>query len=874
MSETVNQPLVLKKASRSSRFASWSGNANSFRDKLFRSIYIFLLFALDLVMFIYSINGRLIEDGVINRAFLVIAGSIFVIAFVLILCFSFSRNIQNLLCALATMVAVAMFYYQFALGNVDNFLEIWFNKHMSWLSFFCIVPSPWLVGLFFGALIFLLFRFSDAILFVTLVLLFSGAIGIQKNEFLTPKKTEYEEVKNLPYKAGSDKESNIVYLMIPKFPSYQFLNTVRDPGFRELRDLMIGFYAANNFEIYPNAFIKQTDTMGNMIDILNQVDYTSTTSANRGFAEFVNDWNFIHGGLDILGLEDSRLYSYLEDNGFGVSMYAMPGFNFCLKGSNFATDRCVVKGYKIVSLYDKKASLEQNVYALLGEWVLSLQSRDFRALAKMLINASHLKNMKILAENRRVSLEGGTAIFDKLALDFKKDHDGQVYLAYIDLPSDIYIYDEYCNVKPRKDWMALKDNSLYTGGIDEKRKAYSDQAKCLIGKLQEYMDDLSSQNKLSKTDIFIQGVSPIKELAGMVGDPYNRFVTDNLVNLAMRKGRNPKFLINANICLASDFTKTLIRYQDYCYSLEDEMKKKKPEEVYNLRQNLIHNAVIRGGKISNIVVNYKDWYELYKANSQTYQEKLKREREEEQQRLQRQADKMQKEDDMPDRGDKVAPVSHKADEVENIFVPNEDMILEDDVYGEKKVPQDVSKAPEIAPVVATEENKTDNIGLNTQEPDVVEQKAQNVEVEKVEEVVPEVVTEPLKKVDDAIKDNEDNITTESQALDTKVEEAVNEVEKVQEEKATDEVEKAVAEVEKAADEVEKAQEDVKNATDEVEKAQEEAEAAVAEVEKGMEKNNLKEEVVEEKEVLEEQVPVPAVQKSEPADNPDLDLFGE
>lgn len=93
-----------------------------------------------------------------------------------------------------------------------------------------------------------------------------------------------------------------------------------------------------------------------------------------------------------------------------------------------------------------------------------------------------------------------------------------------------------------------------------------------------------------------------------------------MVNLAIRKGKRPKFLINANICLASDFTKTLIRYQDYCYSIDN--MNLKTDEALSLKQNLINNSVIRGSKISNIAANYQDWYAEYKQKSRAYQEKL------------------------------------------------------------------------------------------------------------------------------------------------------------------------------------------------------------------------------------------------------------
>lgn len=611
MKDNMTSPLTLNKKSRSSRFASWGGKANSFRDKLMRCLYIFLLFAIDFAMFIYSINGRLLENGTVNQAVLVILGGIFCLALVLILLCSFSKNLQNAVCGICTMLVTVAFFYQFGVGDVDNFIEKWLNQHASWLTIFCLIPAPWMVGLFLGILVFFIFRFSDAILFVTLVLLFSSAIGIQRNEFLKTAHTEYDEVKTFSNKVAG-REDNMVYLFIPKLPSYQFLNSIKDPDFRDLRDLLIGFFAVNNFELYPNAFVQKTDAMSNIIDIFNQVDYTSTTSASRGYAEFINHWNFIHGGLDILSLEDNKLYSYLKSSGFRLSTYSMPGFDFCMTSGDFNTDRCVVKGYKTVALYDHKASLEQNVYGLLGEWVMSLKSRDLNSVARMLINMSPLKNMKILAENRRVTLEGSVTLFDKLADDVKRDANGVFYAAYADLPSDVFIYDEFCQVKPRREWVALKDNSLYSGGIDEKRKAYVEQTKCLIGKLQEYMETIAP--KLRTTDVIVQGVSPVSELAGMLGDQYSRFVAENLVTLAIRKKQNPKFLINANICLASDFTKTYINYQDFCYSLDDKLRLP-VDERFSLRQNLINNAIIRHGTIFNIIGNFRDWYQLYKEKN-------------------------------------------------------------------------------------------------------------------------------------------------------------------------------------------------------------------------------------------------------------------
>ncbi|MBP5698458.1 MAG: hypothetical protein J6W96_02900, partial [Alphaproteobacteria bacterium] len=601
-------------------FSKLGKKSNSFRNRLFRSLYITFLFAIDFAFVIYSINGRLIENGVVNQAALVIIGSVFVVSLILMLLLSFSHHAQNFICAVVTMVIVAAFCYQFRISDVDNFVETWLNQHASWLTIICLAPSPWVLGFLAGLVIFFAFCFSDIIWLTCVSLLVFGAVVVQKKEFEPRQTSEYVEVKGLSRVAEEKRLPNVVYLVAPKLPSYQFLSSVRDVNFRELRDLMIGFFAINNFEIYPNAFVQKDDTMSNIIDIMNEVDYTSSASADRGFSTFVDDWNFVQGSLQVLNLESNKFYDNLRSKGLRISTYSMPGFDFCFTGENLNTDRCVVKNDKVISIYDPKSSLEKNVYTLIGEWLMSFHSRDLNSLAKTFISMSPLKNSKVLSENRRRTIEGSPAIFDKLADDIMRDDSGQVYFAYIDLPSDIYLYDEYCHLKNRKDWVALKDNSLYSGGMEEKRKAYIEQTKCLLGKLQEYMTAIDE--KLPYTDVIIQGLGPIKELANMTGDQYGHFISDNLVALGIRKRNNPKFLINANICLASDFTKSYLNEQDYCYSLDNMMAREPTEDRYSLKKNLINNSIIRGGTISTIVGNFIDWYKLYRQANQPVQETM------------------------------------------------------------------------------------------------------------------------------------------------------------------------------------------------------------------------------------------------------------
>ncbi len=815
-------PLMLKKKSRSSRFASWTGDANRLRDKIFRSLYIFLLIAIDFVMFIYSINGRLFEGGSFNQAIGTILGSVLAVSFAIIFCLSFSRTLQNVVCAVVTVLMTVIFFNQFALFDVGNFVETWLKGVANWLTFICIIPSSWIIGLLLGIIIFFAFRYSDAILFITLVLLFSGVIGVQKNEMIKKSPNEYTEVKSLAGAgSGGKSQSNIVYLMAPKLPSYQFLNSTGDLAFRDLRDLLLGFYAVNKFEIYPNAFVQNSDAMENLIDIFNQVDYTSSTSGNRGYAEYLNKWDFVHGSLEKLSLEDNQLFDYLKKNGYGVSMYAMPQFDFCLKGGEFSTNRCVVKGYKTVSLIDKNTTTERNVYALLGEWILSIKNRDLNSLGKMFLNMSSLKGYRVLSENRRVAIEGADQLLDRLSSDFTHDKGDQAYLAYVDLPSDIFIYDEFCNIKPRKNWVALKDNTVYAGKLDEKKQAYIEQTKCLIGKLQEYMDEVVQQKKIDNTNIFIQGISPIRELAPRTTDKYNQFVADKLVNLAVRRGDNPRFLINANICLASDFTKSLMRYQDYCYTLDD-MKMKK-DEVFSLKKNLINNAVIRSNRISNIVESYRAWYENYKLKNSSYQKKMAQEKKETLARQKRQEAIALHDKEIATKNEEIRSSA------DNIFELTDDMIespkesMPEDEFKNDIVSDDESSAPvllqpevkESSPLVDIPSEampvveKTQAVVDESVKEETVEEEAvketPNAEVTKeeisapvIEEQPSEIVTDtsekaPVKETDNVVQEAEEAVIEADQNSEAAPVEPVKEIVQEVTETVQETTEQAVAE---------------------------------------------------------------------------------
>lgn len=613
----MTEPVHLNKKKEPVPFEFLLKATNHFYDRILRAMFLTLLFVFDFVMFVYSINGRVMENGVVNEAMLYIAGGFFAVFLVLMLLLSFSGVAQNVVCALVMLLITILYLDQFALFDVNTFVEVWLEEHAGFLTFIGAIPSNWLVGIVLALVVFFSFKMSFIIFLSVLLVGGTLGIGMYKTETAAVDKKEYNRVKELAVMKEDVRGNNIVHLMAPKLPSYHFLSTIKDVNFRELRDMLLGFYAVNDFEVYPNAFVQKNDTVSNIVDIYNLVDYGSTSSGIRGYAEILNDWDFAHGSLDKMALEDNKLYAALGKAGYKTSTYPMPMFNFCYKSGNMFTDRCVVKQTGIVSVYDKKSPLEKNVFALLGEWVLSFHNSGLKSVAKMLLDMSYLKGMRVISENRRLSIEGAPAIFDEVYKDFAKDKNGVVYMVFAELPSDLYVYDEFCNLKPRKEWVSLKDNTLYSGGIDLKRKAYADQAKCFIGMTQMFMEKMYQNEKLQNTDIIVQGVSVLRELAGMPAGRYGTFVADKLVNLGIRRGKAPSFVVNTEICLASDVTRSYLLGENHCYTIDN--MKMSTEEALNLKQNLVNNSIIRGSKISNIAADYRDWYEEFRKKSPFYQ---------------------------------------------------------------------------------------------------------------------------------------------------------------------------------------------------------------------------------------------------------------
>jgi hypothetical protein len=210
-------------------------------------------------------------------------------------------------------------------------------------------------------------------------------------------------------------------------------------------------------------------------------------------------------------------------------------------------------------------------------------------------------------------------------------------------------------------------------------------------------------------------------------------------------------------------------------------------EAMNLKKNLINNSVIRGGKITTIAINYKDWYEGFKKNSLDYQGKLQKVIDDENKR--KATFERKDANDMKNDTNKVLD--------ENIFDFSDDI----DVLGldELALPKDDRI-----------EAKTEDVKEN------VEAKAVDVEakIDNTLKAVENKALETKENVEAKAKELVEIVETKEEAIKESVETKANELEVKAETKAEDVKEKVEAKANDVQAKVEEKAKELENKTKE------------------------------------------------------------
>ena len=585
-------------------------------DTMVRALMCFMLVAIDFVLFVGSGNFSLFDNGIYTFEVMFIIFIFALVCTVLFSIFAKFRIVQDILVAIAVYAFIYSLYNQFAQFDYHSFIADWFSLSGGFLS----NHSEAFVALLFAVPTFL-FYFKNKrhqILYLTggVLVLFLG-IMMHKfinrnpgNEFVVSYDNQIKKIS-----ADQDTGHKAVYLFLPRSSSYKTILKWKDlPQSQKTVDNILAFYAKNRFEIFPNAFIDENDQYLNFVKSLNSQRQGNVTDNLMKTKLLYKYWNFFNLIDEYIYLQRNDLIETYSNSGYKTSAYKSQVVDLCHKNHKFNVNRCVEKIGVPISIYGKNINSFEKIKIIIAEFLESTKLfGNLSGMYSMISIFSDIDKTPLVGINySNLYVINSVYVFDKLIDDILNDRGDQAYFVYVDLPSDMYIYNEFCEIKPTSQWVNLTTLPWIKKQNDTlKKKAYLEQTMCLYGKLEEFMQTLRDNNLIDNTSIVIQGTSSFYKYDHNA--PYvENFIKSQLVNMAY-KGEYPKyFKVSKNICHTSNIINSVLYGNKLCDDLDGinahiSIKR----DIYN---DLIQDN-IEEEYLQNAVDSFDKWFAIWREKN-------------------------------------------------------------------------------------------------------------------------------------------------------------------------------------------------------------------------------------------------------------------
>ena len=619
-------------------------------DTLLSVVFISLLLMIDFMLFASSGNVMAFKDSIFpSKEIVIILIGIILFSSLIVISFYKYKRIKHLLSSFFSLFFVYMIFQQFS--QYYNYINIG--------SY--VIPVYMFIGILFAVLSFFVFEQKKQIYKILYVV----AVGVMflhiYISYLNNYEThEYIEAFN-SQKPSDTKNKKFIYFMLPDFVSYSYISTFHSPEAEDTRHIVRGFWQKNNFKVYNKAYTPEKNYLYNMASALNPSAKSETKKhilKNRLLTEY---WRFYNLRNEFVYLKDTELYDIFRKNKFQISAYKSRDFDMCRKNYSFNVNRCVEKVNKPTNLYDMdNISLLAKTGILMIDWFSSINIFNgiLPSLYKFLEPVMNVDKMPMVGTNyNNLYVVNSIKTFDILLEDIKKDEGKQAYFVFADIPSDMYIYDEYCHIRPQTQWLNksnlpwIKRDYTY-----QRREAYLQQTRCLVGKMQYFIEELNKADIWKDTVLMVQGTSGLNNFQNNpIDDVTEEFIANRLVEMAIHDSSMTKSESNNTLCATTEFVKEYLYGFNKCSSENLGFHINTVNEI-NRKINYLLKDVN-----NDYTDKFNDWYEKWKiANGQIekYDETIITAREE---------------DDM-----EILPT----DEIEDLSINFEEFELNDKVFSE------------------------------------------------------------------------------------------------------------------------------------------------------------------------------------------------
>lgn len=544
---------------------------------------------------------------------------IFVLSLVMMYIFSFSSFFQNILTSAIVSLFVVVMLNQFAAFDkssmVSQLVATYINPDLGgMLSNVSHIIFACFLGFVFFLFLVCASKKLIAYFVMALLLIIGGIIG---TNYRGKENNKFQVVKDDVIIQNPQPGKRFVFIGMPTAGSYNYLseaaqnavNPQEKEYLQKTRDLILGFYARNNFILHPYAYVEDLDPYANMAMSLN-------TNNNKPLAEYkLNNisvtkfWKFKNLAPKYMYLQENKLYDTFKRAKYGINAYQAGGIEMCYVNNELAVDRCIEKNYLPIDFDGMDISIDKKIEILAAQWIESMGLfNNFSYIYNLLrpfVNADKLPMVGVSYKNADV--KNSLDVFDMLEKDLARDNGNKAYFVYLNTPNNMFIYDEFCRVKPIDSWQN-KNDQVWAKKTNEqdKRQAYNEQLSCVFGRLEKFIETLGKIPSGNKTVLVLQGVSGIN---GMIPLKDNNFVTmlknQKYVDMAIYDPMKKEFQVGERVCSAPAILKQYLYRKESCKELGEFNLHE--DAIKEMRSSLMRHSVDKN-TVAAAAGKFDAWY--------------------------------------------------------------------------------------------------------------------------------------------------------------------------------------------------------------------------------------------------------------------------
>lgn len=589
-------------------------------DLIVKTLLCTAIISVDFTLFASAGSYNLFSSSMFgNLEAIYIYAGIGALSFVLMFIASLIRPLENIILSVVIAGFVIALINQFALFDKNSALLLLFEGLFdSNINMILYEYGQWLtLGLVFFVSWFVLSLFGRSFVFY-LTLGVCGLLGwLISESYLHPNVKYFYEVAGMPSLKKDDMGKNIIFLSFNDLTSINNLEKMnsgnqKSDSLSKAANNALGFYHSNNFTLFPNALVnKDNDPVENLA-----LSYNPNESDHRNlFSEDVArggyfDFNVVNHHKPYL--KNNALYETLRKEGYKINVIQTKDADTCYVNDRLAVTSCVEKINAPVSLVGEEFSTFDKLVLLLVQWLDSTRIvPSLNSLFKVLEYAGPMVPSEFKAKNAdlgKVDSYNAVKVFDKLIDSIDRLSGNQAYFAVIDLPSDNFVYDEFCKIKMVNDWMSSYPVSGSMVMPQNKKEAYAQQISCLYGSLQKFLSQLNAMGQLEDTTIVIQGLNTPLDFAVRDENFYKQIQSRRGVTFAVKNAEGLYAGINYSVCSVPEIINSIFLNKIPCTSYK--VLNTSDSNVKTAKQ-LVKEDEFNTAEIKQAAKLFKEWFKSW-----------------------------------------------------------------------------------------------------------------------------------------------------------------------------------------------------------------------------------------------------------------------